>query len=227
VASVAAGTVLAASLYANAVYQPRNESALEQALDRELQAVVNGSAELSASGDGFIVTERGAAANAPAGDLQKEIAQLEAEIVSNTRSANQQLAAAYENGSVATVAQARRGTGNDNDATTPSSSEIARAAAVINRISGIPVGQSIGTLAAIASNPFVAAAIIEIATASTQPGGFAAAATNAGGLSAAAQTLIAQSGSTSPEGIAAAVTQAATTSTGNTVTAGGSTPASP
>jgi hypothetical protein len=227
VASVAAGTVLAASLYANAVYQPRNESSLEQALDRELQAVVTGQAEVKAMGDGFVVVERQAVASTSSHALSDEIAQLEAEIVTNSRAANEKLAAAYNNGAVKTVAQARRANGNDGDASTPSNDQIARAAAVIFRISGVPVGQTIGTLAAIASNPFVAAAIIEIAAASTQPGGVAAAATNAGGLSAAAQTLIATTGSTSPEGIAAAVTVAATSSTGNTVTSGGSTPASP
>ena len=58
IASVTAGTVLAASLYANAVYQPRNQSALESALNNELQAVVAGEAGVQAIGDGFVVTER-------------------------------------------------------------------------------------------------------------------------------------------------------------------------
>lgn len=221
---------MAASLYANAVYQPRNESALEQALDRELQAVVSGEADMQVVGDGFVVVERPVVSEVKTDKLIAEIAQLEAEMTASSETAAQQLSAAYEAGKVETVAQRQPATDSDDStATGPTTQQIARAAQVIQRISGIPVGQTIGTLASIISNPFVSAAIIEIAEASTQPGGIAAVASNSGGLSAPAQTLVAQAGAeAAASSIAESVTQSATTTTGSTTVSGsGATPTSP
>jgi hypothetical protein len=227
IASLTAGTVLAASLYANAVYQPRNQSALESALNNELQAVVAGEAGVQAIGDGFVVTERVASSSPVVEDqLIQQIAALEVEMAANSAEVQEQIAAAYDSKQTVRVAQTTKkkdtGTGS-----TVSDSQIRAAAQVISRISGVPVGQTIGTLAAIISNPFVAAAVVELAAATSQPGGVAAAASNSGGLSAAAQTLIATTGSTSNDGVAAAVTAAATSNTGSTTVGGGQTSASP
>ena len=242
VASVAAGTALAASLYANAVYQPRNESALEQALDRELQAVVSGEAEVKAMGDGFVVVERAPVQERNVDGLVSEIAQLEAEMVANTQAASEQLVAAYAQKDVVTVAQAPppgsavavgsednpadRRPGDPGGIATYE--QIRQAAQAISRIHGVPIGATIGTLAQICSNPLVSLAIIEVANAGLQPGIVAAAASNAGGLSAAAQTLIATTGQgVSAAGIVEAVVQAASSNTGNTTVAGGVSTASP
>ena len=238
IASVTAGTVLAASLYANAVYQPRNQSALESALNNELQAVVAGEAGVQAIGDGFVVTERVASSSPVVEDqLIQQIAALEVEMAANSAEVQEQIAAAYDSKQTVRVAQAEKKKDKKGGASStgaaastgaaPTDAQIAAAAQWISRISGVPVGQTIGTLAAIISNPFVAAAVVELAAATAQPGGVAAAATNSGGLSAAAQTLIATAGTSSNEGISAAVTAAASSSTGSTNVGGGQTPASP
>lgn len=227
IASVTAGTVLAASLYANAVYQPRNQSALESALNNELQAVVAGEAGVQAIGDGFVVTERVASSSPVVEDqLIQQIAALEVEMAANSAEVQEQIAAAYDSKQTVRVAQTTKKKG-DGTGSTVSDSQIRAAAQLISRISGVPVGQTIGTLAAIISNPFVAAAVVELAAATAQPGGVAAAASNSGGLSAAAQTLIATTGSTSNEGVSQAVTVAATSNTGSTTVGGGQTSTSP
>jgi hypothetical protein len=153
--------------------------------------------------------------------LPNEIVQLEAEMLANSHEAASALASAYDSGEVTAVAQANRRDRRSTSAT-PTQAQIAAVAQVVARISGVPVGQTIGTLASIASNPFVAAAIIEVAAATATPGGVAAVASNSGGLSLAAQTLISSAGTTAPTGIAEAVTQAATTSNGSTTTSGSS-----
>ena len=218
VVSVAAGAVLAVSLYANAVYQPRNENVLKQALDRELQAVVAGDVELEVVGDGFVVVERTPIANSQsAAELTEQVAQLEVEIAANVEKVEElvsvnseategRIAAAYSGASVKKLAQAG-----------PTQAQIEAAAAVRARITGLPVGRTIGLLSAIASNPFVAAAIIEVANANLQPGEVAAAANNASGLSAPAQTLVTTTGVAGSGGLATAVSQAAASNTGNTV----------
>lgn len=56
-ASTFAGGVLAASLYANAVYVPQQHQTLEENLQSELAAIVAGDAELAPVADGFQVRE--------------------------------------------------------------------------------------------------------------------------------------------------------------------------
>jgi hypothetical protein len=225
VASVAAGTALAASLYANAVYQPRNESALEQALDRELQAVVSGDAELTLVSDGFVVVERAPVAAQDTSKLVQEIAQLEAEMQSSSREATEKLAAvervsAYRVADVVRVVQSQ--VSQDTAAT-----KIGQLASALG-ISGLNVGATIGQLATISSSPFISSAIIEIATTTFTPGSYASVAGATAGLSAPAAALVAGIlGGSSASTIANSVAAAAANSTGSSAVTGNNLPSSP
>jgi hypothetical protein len=215
VASVAAGTALAASLYANAVYQPRNESALEQALDRELQAVVNGDAELKGLSDGYVVVERAPVSVQDTSKLVQEIAQLEAEMVVNTQVVEQRLASAYGAAEAVKVAQTQV---EQNQAASNIRSRGSRSGILI---SGLNVGATIGTLATTLASPFITAAIVEVATATVQPGSIAATAGSTAGLSAPAAALVAGIlRGDSAQTIASAVEQAAAQSSGSSDSTG-------
>lgn len=185
VASVAAGTALAASLYANAVYQPRNESALEQALDRELQAVVSGDAELTLVSDGFVVVERAPVAAQDTSKLVQEIAQLEAEMQSSSREATEKLAAvekgsAYRSDKVVKVAQGGGGLGGGSGL-----------GGSIPGIAGFSVGATIGSLATILSSPFITAAQVRTVVTTFSPAQVSQAASSTAGISAAGNILAA------------------------------------
>ena len=180
VASVAAGTALAASLYANAVYQPRNESALEQALDRELQAVVSGDAELTLVSDGFVVVERAPVA---AQDTSKLVH--EAEMQSSSREATEKLLAvekgsAYRSDKVVKVAQGGGGLGGGSGLGGP-----------IPGIAGFSVGATIGSLATILSSPFITAAQVRTVVTTFSPAQVSQAASSTAGISAAGNILAA------------------------------------
>lgn len=222
VASVVAGTALAASLYANAVYQPRNESALEQALDRELQTVVKGEAEVTLAGDGFVVVERAPVSAQDTSKLVEEIAQLESEMKSVSRDAAEKLAAAdmlvsssYKAGEVAKVAQVGGGGLGGGRRNAPG-------------ISGFNVGATIGSLASVLSSPFITVAQVRQVQATFSPAQVAAAASSTAGISAAGSILAAGiASSKSAETIAAEI--AVAVATGGLTTGGSSdnTPTSP
>lgn len=71
----------------------------------------------------------------------------------------------------------------------------------VSELSGQSEGQTIGTLAQIVADPFLAAGVIEAIEASEKPGGLAAASQTGGGLSKSAATVIATLGVSSAGGI--------------------------
>jgi hypothetical protein len=186
VASVVAGTALAASLYANAVYQPRNESALEQALDRELQAVVKGEAEVTLAGDGFVVVERAPVSAQDTSKLVEEIAQLESEMKSVSRDAAEKMAAAYKPGQATQLAQARPPRG-----AVGGLGGAGGGAGGALGITGFNVGATIGSLASVLSSPFITVAEVRAVQATFSPAQVAAAASSTAGISAAGSILAA------------------------------------
>jgi len=114
VASIVAGGALAASLYANAVFVPQNDAALQRELDQQVEAIVKGKAEFQAAADGFRVVERQPASKVAT--LTEEISKLESELA-QTESANDEAEptlSAYKADEVKRTAQAPRGQNQGN-----------------------------------------------------------------------------------------------------------------
>jgi hypothetical protein len=76
----------------------------------------------------------------------------------------------------------------------PVSSDLSGLVQQVGTLSGQTAGQTIGTLAQIVADPFLAAGLTEVVSASQQPGGLAAAIQNGGGLSSSAQAVLATLG---------------------------------
>jgi hypothetical protein len=104
-ASFVAGGALVASLYANAVYVPQQERALEADLQSELALLASGESELVSSGDGFTVTEAVKAAKVLAveGNISKTVSSEGA--VVTVASVEQEVGSAYTD-AVVTLASA-------------------------------------------------------------------------------------------------------------------------
>lgn len=187
--SVVMGTLLAASIYANAVYVPQNQDVLKTQLGTEVAAVNSGDKVLVPASDGYVVRERLVQPEVQAvareeSDLAEQTERLMAEIAKleqamekgeSVEAASPEVAA-YSSEGVERVAQTFQ--------------QIASTASQISTITGLPIGATIGSLSAILADPLLSAGAVEVITASTQPGGIAAAISNGGGLSAPAVAVL-------------------------------------
>jgi hypothetical protein len=202
IVSMTAGGVLLASLYANAVYVPRNNQATDQELERQAQTILAGQVEFVEGADGFKVTEREVAQS---GDtVVDEVAAL-VEVIEKLESQVEKQAAvstvesgvvraAYSSGDVKQTAQTAQ----------PTEEEIAEAARQISALSGLPQGQTIGSLASILADPFLSAAAVQLVATSAAPGGIAAAISNGGGISSGGVAVLALLGVQSVGGVGGA-----------------------
>jgi hypothetical protein len=158
-ASFVAGGALVASLYANAVYVPQQERALEADLQSELALLASGESELVSSGDGFTVTEAVKAAKVLAveGNISKTVSSEGA--VVTVASVEQEVGSAYTD-AVVTVASAEPAT----DLLAKDKSETAEGKVGPNgevlfttsdgrAVWGSPRSAGFGGLAELASNP--------------------------------------------------------------------------
>ena len=89
---------------------------------------------------------------------------------------------------------------------TTSSSALTGFVEQVSKLSGQTQGQTVGTLAQIVADPFLAPGVVEAVQASQQPGGLAQASQVGGGLSATATTVLKTLGVSSVGGLAAQTT---------------------
>lgn len=192
IVSMTAGGVLLASLYANAVYVPQNNRAVERELDRQQQTIQAGQVEFVDGADGFKVTERPVTLAADeVAELEKAIEKLEVQLAESEEVAMPEggvVRAAYSSREVKQTAQ--------------TAEELAEAARQISAITGLPLGATIGRLALIIADPLYSAGALKVISASAQPGGLAAATSSGGGISSQGTAVLALFGVQSAGGVA-------------------------
>jgi hypothetical protein len=158
-ASFVAGGALVASLYANAVYVPQQERALEADLQSELASLASGESELVSSGDGFTVTEAVKAAKVLAveGNISKTVSSEGA--VVTVASVEQEVGSAYTD-AVVTVASAEsapdllaKDKSETDEGKVGPDGEVLFQTPSGGAVWGSPRTTGIGSLAKLASNP--------------------------------------------------------------------------
>ena len=197
--SLIMGAVLAAAVYANAVYVPENEDQLTSSLATQSQAIESGDMLLVPDQDGFLLTER--IPQLAAQDAVKQAENIERLVAEIAELETALVVEEEEEAPAKPIVRTALKTQNVTRVAQNAFEQLANAARQISALSGLPQGATIGSLASIVADPLLAQGALEVIQVSNKPGGISAAISNGGGMSAQGTAVLALLGVQSVGGI--------------------------